>query len=651
MKTTQAATAGAVRRYRNVYQGVPNVTASFFRTPEGVLKIAGASSGLDNQLQVLDAATGVRETSANPFPRNAAGVGKIAVDVKDGTLLAYGADPLVQRVTPGGTVSTAYTTDPEAKHSSFAVAADSRGRIWNGNYPTGNATRFDPATGKIMRTARLQPEAQYVRALAIDASDNVYAGTGARFPSIFTWHTDTPGRIEEIKLPASRTTGFVRRIEAHDGLLFVYVTEEDGKLTFGVYGLESRQWLKPPWDWIPSAMISSSLEKTGDIYAVAVSGKSYKLMHIDAKTLKASFICSVPGATRAMDIDPAAKGKVANLVCETESGYRYLRISLERKAIIKQVPAGFTRRTIKLQTLLPGSGDGRIYFGGYLGEGIGSLDLSTGNTRITGSDAGVKQIEGMTEFDPRTIYVGSYTGGVLFRFNPVSGSIKELINLREKHGQSRPVCWAVAGGRVVAGTVPEYGKNGGALVFLNPRRDSDIKVMKEPVPGQSVLGLVGEGRIIYGTTGIKGGYGAKDDLKPAHVFAWDVGRSKLLWKHALVGEGEINSPILVDGRLLVSTSNGVVSIDKRTGSPEASYRLFDRLAPARYKTSTIRPLKRSGSIAHLSGGTVTLLDLQRGKRGEVLRGAYTDMIVDGSGRLVLVENGTNIVDLEVALSA
>ena len=648
LKMLNAEPAGVVRRYRDVYQGVPNVAASFFRDPAGALKIAGASAGLDSQLQIVDAATGARESSVNPFPRNGAGVGKVALDAGDGTLLAFGADPLVQRVTAGGQVSTAYTTDPDAKHSSFAVAADSRGRIWNGNYPTGNATRFDPATGKVMRTARLQPEAQYVRALAVDASDNVYAGTGARFPSIFTWHTDSPRRVTEIKLPDSPRSGFVRRIEAHQGLLFVYITEEDGTLTFRVYDLGRRRWHMRPWGWIPSAMVSASLRTSRDIYAVSVSGTSHTLMHIDAQTLEASQICAVPGATRALDIETAAKDKVVNLVCETDTGYRYLRISLAKRAIVKQVPAGFSKRTIKLQTLLPGSGDDRIYFGGYLGEGIGSLDLSTGRTRITGSDAGVKQIEGMVEVDPRTIYVGSYTGGVLFRFDPVTGSIKELINLREKHRQSRPVCWAVAGGRVVAGTVPEYGKNGGALVVLNPRRDADITVVKEPVAGQSVLGLAGEGRILYGTTGIRGGYGAKDDPKPAHVFAWDIGRSKLLWKRALVGEGEINSPLLVDDRLLVSTANGVIGLDKKTGTPEASYRLFDRLLPARYKTSTIRYLKRSGCIAHLSGGTVTLLDLRRGERGEVLRGAYTDMVVDRSGRLVLVENGTNIIDVEVS---
>ena len=106
-----------------------------------------------------------------------------------------------------------------------------------------------------------------------------------------------------------------------------------------------------------------------------------------------------------------------------------------------------------------------------------------------------------------------------------------------------------------AGTIPEYGHSGGALAFLNPANDADIKVVSGPIPGQSVLGLVGEGDIVYGTTGIKGGYGTADDTKPAHVFAWNVAQGRLVWKRALTGEVEINSPILVRGVLYVSTND------------------------------------------------------------------------------------------------
>ena len=199
---------------------------------------------------------------------------------------------------------------------------------------------------------------------------------------------------------------------------------------------------------------------------------------------------------------------------------------------------------------------------------------------------------------------------------------------------------------MVAGTIPEYGHSGGALAFLNPANDADIKVVSGPIPGQSVLGLVGEGDVVYGTTGIKGGYGAADDTKPAHVFAWNVAQGQLVWKRALTGEIEINSPILVRGVLYVSTNNGVIRLNKGSGSVVAVYRLLDRSAPAAYKTSTIAYLPKANSIAHLCGGTVTLLNTYRNTRKEVLRGVYTDMVVNNRGRLFFAENGSSVVELD-----
>jgi hypothetical protein len=186
-----------------------------------------------------------------------------------------------------------------------------------------------------------------------------------------------------------------------------------------------------------------------------------------------------------------------------------------------------------------------MYLGAFMGDGIGSLDLGTQATWRSSTETGIAQIEGMFQYDETSIYVGSYGGGRLFRFNPQTKSVTSLIELGEKYLQSRPFAWARAGGRVVAGTVAEYGHNTGSLVSINPLNNSDISVVSGPVVGQSVLGLVGEGDIVYGTTGVKGGYGSVNDTKPAHVFAWNARLKQLLWKRALTGEVEINSPILV----------------------------------------------------------------------------------------------------------
>ena len=181
---------------------------------------------------------------------------------------------------------------------------------------------------------------------------------------------------------------------------------------------------------------------------------------------------------------------------------------------------------------------------------------------------------------------------------------------------------------------------------INPLNNSDISVTSSPVPGQSVLGLVGEGDIVYGTTGIKGGYGSVNDTKPAHVFAWNARLKQLVWKRALTGEVEINSPILISGILYVSTNNGVIRLNKSSGSPVSKYKLLNRDAPAGYKTSSISYLPSVKSILHECGGTVTVLDMESRTKKEILRGSYSNMVVSSKGKLYLTANGTDVVEVD-----
>ncbi|MDD1477245.1 FG-GAP repeat domain-containing protein [Arthrobacter sp. H16F315] len=96
----------------------------------------------------------------------------------------------------------------------------------------------------------------------------------------------------------------------------------------------------------------------------------------------------------------------------------------------------------------------------------------------------------------------------------------------------------------------------------------------------------------------------------------------------------------------MSTNNGVLRLNKGSGSVVATYQLLDRSAPPGYKTSTIAYLPKANGIAHLCGGTVTLLSTYRNTRKEILRGAYTEMVVNKQSRLFFAENGTNVVEID-----
>ncbi|MGW9414250.1 hypothetical protein [Arthrobacter cupressi] len=635
-----------LRRYANTFLSVPQVNADFFRTKSGILKIAGGSSGLSDQLQFLDAATGARETSLVPFPGIGGGVGRTAVDTQTGDVLAFGADDVVKRATLSGIVSDAYQTAPQSTNASFAVATDSKGRIWNGNYPTGNATRFDPVTRTTLHTPRVRPDTQYVRALAVDSSDNVYAGTGTQNPALFTWHTDRPDEIREIPVPDARATGFIYRIEAHGDVLFVHFDGADGTLRFRVYRISTGTWLTLAWPWMPAGMTSASAPGSSDAYVVWNTVGVHKLMRINTDTMEPALVCLVADTARAMDVEETGTDTIVNILCGSDGQYRSVKVSTSLQVVLRDVKADFAAQAFKLQGAMASVAEDKIYFGGYMGDGLGSVELTTRTTWRSPLGTGIGQIEGLFEYDPLTIYIGSYPGGAIFRFNPVTKVAKKLIELRSTYYQARPICWAWAGLRVVAGSVPDYGRNGGALTFINPLNDSDIKVVPGPIPGQSVLGLAGEGDVVYGTTGILGGQGSTNDTQPAHVFAWNVVQGRLLWKRAFTGEVEINSPILVSGVLYVSTNNGVIRLNKTSGAPVATYQLLYRAALPGYRTSTIKYLPAARSIIHISGGTVTVLDPYRQTKKEILRGPYTEMLVNKQGRLFFIENGTNFVEVD-----
>lgn len=638
--------SAVLRRFPSVFRSSPNPNAIFFRNKAGILKVAAACRGLAGQIQVIEAASGRQELSATPFPGAGGGAGRVVYDPSTDSWIAFGPSAMAKRVSQTGPAVDAYSGAPGTTSVAFAPAVDSKGRIWSGNYPLGSTTRFDPSSGQTLHSPQVHAGAQYVRCLAIDTNDTVYAGTGVQSPRIVAWHADSPTAKREIALPGAAAQGFVYTIAAHVGLLFVYYDGEGTKELFRVYDVAAAAWKALPWTWAPAMRASAALPNGDHVYAVRNTAGIYELMQIDSKTMATEALCTIPGAPHALNVEITNGETQVNALCGVGQQHVYVRISVAGKSIVQSVNFGLADTPLRLQALATTASGTTMYLGAYMGDGIGSLDLVSRQTWRSATDTGIAQIEGMYHYDDSTIYIGSYTKGRLFRFNPQTQSITKLIELRTDHLQSRPFAWAQAGGRVIAGTVAEYGYNTGALAIINPLNNADISVISGPIPGQSVLGLAGEGDVVYGTTGIKGGYGSLDDTKPAHVFAWNVRQNRLVWQRALPGEIEINSPLIARGILYVSTNNGVIRLNKASGSLVFTYKLLNRSPAAGYKTSEIAYLPQYNSIVHLSGGTVTVLDMESRTRKEIVRGNYSDMVATGGGRLYFAEDGINVVEID-----
>ena len=443
--------SAVLRRYANVFTCSPNPSAVFFRNKAGSLKLAAACRGLAGQIQVIDVATGKLELSSTPFPGAGGGAGRVVHEPMTDAVLAFGASATVKSVSLSGQVTDAYTAAPGTTNVSFARAVDSKGRIWSGNYPTGNATRFDPATGGTIHTPRVHGGAQYVRSLAIDVNDNVYAGTGALNPRIVTWHTDSPSQLREIALPDAATEGFVYNIAAHSGMLFVYYQGALGKELFRVYDLAAATWKSPPWTWIPVLRNSATLPAGGDIYAVRYSAGIHELMRINPSTLAAAPVCTIPGAPSALSVESSNGLTLVNIACGAGQQRDFVQVSAAGKNVIQSVKLDLADTPLKVQALASSLSGVTMYFGGSLGDGIGSVDLVSRDLWRSAADTGIAQIEGMFQYDETTVYVGSYGAGRLFRLIrrrgvslSSSNSARNTCNPGPSPGHARPAKWSRA---------------------------------------------------------------------------------------------------------------------------------------------------------------------------------------------------------------
>src|SRR5690606_37688898 len=173
-----------------------------------------------------------------------------------------------------------------------------------------------------------------------------------------------------------------------------------------------------------------------------------------------------------------------------------------------------------IQSIIAGP-DGRIWSSGYLAGGNAAYDPRTNKvTQYTG----LGQAESMTVLGDH-IYFGIYPAANLYVYdtkrawNTASGNPK-LIGKIE--GQDRP--FAAVGladaGKVYFGTVPGYGKLGGALIeytISSNRVETHLNV----IPNQSVISLAYAKGIVFGGTTISGGLGIVPSEKEAKLFAWN----------------------------------------------------------------------------------------------------------------------------------
>ena len=159
-----------------------------------------------------------------------------------------------------------------------------------------------------------------------------------------------------------------------------------------------------------------------------------------------------------------------------------------------------------------------------------------------------------------SLLMASYVEAVLSRFDPrapwrpgtgVDANPREFARIGDD--QYRPcagVAWA-PDGRLAIGTMARYGIAGGAISFYDPVT-GDLQVVRDPVPGQAITALDGDGtRLCAGTSIHSNGVSCADAW--AHVFLWDAWQQQIVDECYLPNEETVSWVVLLPGeRVLVS---------------------------------------------------------------------------------------------------
>jgi hypothetical protein len=410
---------------------------------------------------------------------------------------------------------------------------NTNGKVFGGTYPGAKVFEYDIETGAFRDYGIVKEEQNYVRGITAD-EQWIYAGIGA------TKHVvridRTTGELEGLQLDEiSGSQGFVDRLWVIEGYLFVSCNYTEMR----VFRLDSLVH-------VGTFSFDNMLVKPNDRYPGKVyfkQGRELCYWDIAQECWSETGIRTLPeGRAKAMDwvhADglPDSKNESDGIKDQVD-GNGELALALvtvnAQVAIIRLEDNRVTVRSLEIEPqpilihCLETGDDGKLYLGGYQ-RGFSLFDPDTDTIERTFEL--FPQPEGMTFLDG-IAYFGTYTHAHMFRFDPhrpIDFGFKPEHNPgwtgELGHAQDRPFAMTRGGGRVFAGTVPDYGLRGGALAMYDPTVGI-WEVYPNIVPEHSIQGVAYKDGLIYGGTSIWGGLGIAPAEGPARMFIWDVAKRR-----------------------------------------------------------------------------------------------------------------------------
>lgn len=437
------------------------------------------------------------------------------------TLLMDGAnDSWHHEVAPDGTVYVAagkhiWGYSPETKEiialaeipeaSLWALAVDEESNAYIGTYPSGKVFKYEKATGQLHDYGKMIGEIsqEYVRSM--DYHDGyIYAGTA--HDKLMKLNVETGEKVDIAE--ELNESGFVYDLNIVDDR-YIFARYSVSKKMY-VYDIEQEIWLDVVLTNVTGLHVTDSLD--GNVYFVADG----RLKYVNLETLQVNDTTMTYGSgLRGADWveiegDDRLPGK--SLATITFSG-DVVFFNIETNTVVsysKMVPptANVTNKFFTYS-------EDKIYISGMTGA-VGAVFNPLTNEIVT---LNLGQADVMHEMDGK-MYFGVYPEGSVQVIDPEVDPYQapsKLFVIGDE--QERLHSMASGDGMLFVGSIPTYGKLGGALTVYDGETH---KVFRNIVQDQSVNDIVYKDGKVYGSTSITGGLGSTPTAEEAKLFVFDV---------------------------------------------------------------------------------------------------------------------------------
>ncbi|WP_053598356.1 PQQ-binding-like beta-propeller repeat protein [Bacillus sp. FJAT-18017] len=397
------------------------------------------------------------------------------------------------------------------------LKSSSDGKIYGATFDESKVFEYDITTNTFRDLGPMKDGQKYARGLGV-TDQYLYVGIGTT-AGVVRYDRIT-GEKKEIPIPISGQTVTVSEVAIYNGKLFVHAGADlfviDEASEEHVRTIKFQSKISPPSPYNPD-LIYYKLQ--GDLF-------SYNT-ETDTVT-KIENIPSLPSSTavKAHSWVTLSTGEtvLTGMTAFTDSFF----YNPENNAYSVHFPdvdaQGATLHAIAAI-------DGNVYSGAYQrGMSIYSEELQD----YTYTNFSFHQSQGIQEYKGK-VYFGTYTGAKMYRYDPQlpieyneNGKANPGLYLDIEDEQDAPFTMASGDGKLFIGSIPTYGKLGGALTILEEKIAEDgtvdvaSKTYRNIVENQSVFGLAYKDGKVYGGTSIYGGLGVDPVATEAKMFVFDV---------------------------------------------------------------------------------------------------------------------------------